>query len=56
MRIANGGVAAGQGNRDTPLRIDTVYDEGRAVLKLIVSGDVAATAHILKLVQLYLEP
>lgn len=56
MRITNGIVAMGQSNRDARLRIDTAYDEGRAVLKIILSGDVEASVHILKLIQLYLEP
>ena len=42
----------GEGTR---LRIDTVYDEERASLKVILLGDVETTAELLKLVNVMLE-
>jgi excisionase family DNA binding protein len=40
---------------DQPLRIDTIYDEERARLKLILTGGLAATASLLKFVELLLK-
>lgn len=40
---------------DQPLRIDTIYDEERARLKLIVTGGLATTASLLKFVELLLK-
>lgn len=34
---------------DTPLRVDTVYDEARARLKVIVTGSLSTTTGVLKL-------
>jgi hypothetical protein len=39
-----------------PLRVESIHDEGRARLKVIVSGDVDATNCPLQLIELYLEP
>lgn len=39
---------------DARLRIDTIYDEERARLKVIVTGSVATTASLLKFVELLL--
>jgi excisionase family DNA binding protein len=58
-RITNGlmGTARSrpQGDRHA-LRVECIYNEGRARLKIIVSGDLDATTYLLKLVELYLEP
>jgi excisionase family DNA binding protein len=35
---------------DTPARIDTIYDEERARLKIIVSGSVETTTHLLAMI------
>jgi excisionase family DNA binding protein len=40
---------------DQPLRIDAIYDEERARLKLIVTGGLATTASLLKFVELLLK-
>jgi excisionase family DNA binding protein len=40
---------------DQPLRIDTIYDEERARLKLILTGGLATTASLLKFVELLLK-
>lgn len=56
MRVVNGVGGAIKGrdrNTDTPLRIDTVYDEVRARLKVIITGSLATTNHLLQLVALY---
>jgi excisionase family DNA binding protein len=38
------------------LRAETVYDEDRAVLKVIILGDLAATAELLRLINLVATP
>ena len=38
------------------LRAETVYDEDRAVLKVIILGDLAATAELLRLINLMATP
>lgn len=50
--------AAAQSRRDTPhpLRIQTVYDEERARMKIVILGGAAATADLLQLVDAALEP
>jgi excisionase family DNA binding protein len=58
MRIADGLVAAANMNARTGterLRLDTVYDEARAHLKLVITGDLAPVSAILELVGQYLE-
>lgn len=52
MRVANGigGAIKGRDSTaDTPLRVDTVYDEARARLKIIITGSLATTAALLQL-------
>lgn len=57
-RVTNGllgasntrGAAAGG-----PVRVDSIYDQHRARLKLIITGSVPTTVGLLQLVQLYLE-
>lgn len=39
---------------DQPLRIDTIYDEERARLKVIVTGGLLTTASLLKFVEMLL--
>ena len=41
---------------DQPLRIDTIYDEERARLKLIITGGITTTASMLKFVEMLLRP
>jgi excisionase family DNA binding protein len=40
---------------DDPLRVDTIYDQERARLKVIVSGSTATTASLLKFIAAYLD-
>jgi len=40
---------------DQPLRIDTIYDESRARLKLILTGGIATVTGLLRLAAVYLE-
>jgi excisionase family DNA binding protein len=58
-RMTNGLVGAadsrGRGEASQPLRVDTVYDETRGRLKIIVTGSVPTTAWLLQLITLYLE-
>jgi excisionase family DNA binding protein len=56
MRVMNGVGGAVKGRdkmSDTPLRVDTVYDETRARLKIIVTGSLATTVGLLKLLEAY---
>lgn len=56
QRVMNGVGGAIQGrdkSTDTPLRVDTVYDEARARLKLIVTGSLATTQTLLGLIAVY---
>jgi excisionase family DNA binding protein len=56
IRLSNALVAAANSNRahgEPPLRVETIYDEERAVLKVILIGGAEATAHMLRLVQLH---
>lgn len=58
MRIANGLVAATNMNArtgDSRLRLDTVYDEERARLKLVITGDLAPVTALLEMVAHYTE-
>jgi excisionase family DNA binding protein len=50
-RITNTLMASANGRHEgQPLRIDTIYDEERGRLKVIVSGSVATTVGMLKLI------
>ncbi len=56
IRLTNTLVAAANSNRQSnepPLRVETIYDEERAALKVILIGGSETTAHMLRLVQLY---
>jgi excisionase family DNA binding protein len=56
QRVVNGVGGAIKGrdrSTDTPLRVDTVYDEVRARLKVIITGSVATTTYLLQLVALH---
>jgi excisionase family DNA binding protein len=58
MRITDGLIAAANMNARTGserLRIDTAYDETRARLKLIITGDLAPVRAMIELVAQYLE-
>ena len=48
--------AAGRRDGDDPLRIETVYDEERAHLKIIVLGGLSSSGELLKLVGVLIEP
>ncbi len=52
QRVTTTLTAALKGPRDgdTPARIDTIYDEERARLKIIVSGSVETTTHLLAMI------
>jgi excisionase family DNA binding protein len=54
MRVVNGVGGAIKGRdkiSDTPLRVDTIYDETRARLKIIITGSLPTTVGLLKLVE-----
>ena len=40
---------------DDPLRVDTIYDQERARLKVILSGSIGTTASLLKFITAYLD-
>jgi len=46
---------AGDDPEREPVRLDSIYDEERARLKLIISGDVESTAGLLKIINTLLE-
>jgi excisionase family DNA binding protein len=57
-RVANGVGGALKGrdkSSNTPLRIDTLYDESRARLKLIVTGSLATVIALLRLIEAHEE-
>jgi excisionase family DNA binding protein len=56
-RITNGllGAANGRSEREQPLRVESIYNEVRAHLKVIVTGSVASTVGMLQLLNAYLE-
>jgi len=47
--------AKSRGDGDQRLRVDTLYDEERASLKVIVTGGVATTASLLKFIDVLLQ-
>ena len=49
------GAANGREQRDAPLRIESIYNEVRARLKVILVGDLDATAGLLRLIQAVVE-
>jgi excisionase family DNA binding protein len=56
IRVMNGLGGAIKGrdkHSDTPLRLDTVYDETRARLKVIATGSLATTIGLMRLVETY---
>jgi hypothetical protein len=57
MRISNGIVAVSNSRDETagPTRVQTVYDETRGRLKIIVTGGLATVVGLLQLIGLYLE-
>lgn len=57
MRITNGIVAVSNSHDESsgPTRVQTVYDESRGRLKIIVTGGLATVVGLLQLVGLYLE-
>jgi len=58
LRVMNGMGGAIKGrdrHSDTPLRVDTVYDEVRARLKIIITGSLSTTVGLMKLAELYAE-
>lgn len=56
-RVTNALMAAAKGRSedDGPLRIDTIYDQERSRLKVILIGSIAATAPLLKFINALLE-
>jgi excisionase family DNA binding protein len=42
-------------NSGIPMRVDTVYDETRARLKIIVTGSLSTTSGLLRMIQAYTE-
>jgi excisionase family DNA binding protein len=55
-RVSNGLLAATNGRGDGgPVRVDSIYDEARARLKVIVTGGIPTTVGLLQLVNVYLE-
>jgi excisionase family DNA binding protein len=58
MRVMTGVGGAIKGRdkvTDTPLRVDTVYDETRARLKVIITGSLTTTVGLMKLLEAYIE-
>ncbi len=54
VMIGVGGAIRGRDKgSDTPLRVDTVYDEARARLKVIITGSLPTTVGLLKLLEAY---
>jgi excisionase family DNA binding protein len=56
-RVTNALMAATQGRPegDEPVRIDTIYDQERARLKVILTGSIATTASLLRFMTAYLK-
>jgi excisionase family DNA binding protein len=56
-RVTNALMAAAKGRPadDEPLRVDTIYDQERARLKVILTGGIATTASLLKFMNAYLK-
>ena len=56
-RIGNGllGAANGRGQQEQPLRVETIYNEARAHLKVIVTGSVSGTVGLFQLMTAYPE-
>jgi excisionase family DNA binding protein len=56
-RITNSLMAATNGRRDdnAPVRVDSIYDETRARLKIIINGSIQSTIGLLQLVNLYVD-
>jgi excisionase family DNA binding protein len=56
-RATNGllGAAKSHGQREQPLRVETIYNEERARLKVIITGSVPTTVGLLQLMTLYLD-
>jgi len=56
-RITNGllGAAKNHDRQDQPLRVESIYNEVRAHLKVIVTGSVSTTIGMLQLMTAYLE-
>jgi excisionase family DNA binding protein len=55
-RLSNGLLAAAKNpNRDQSLHIETIYNEVRGHLKIIVTGSLATTGGFLQLINVYLE-
>ena len=54
-RVTNGIMSAVKGRdaREEPLCVDTIYDEERERLKVIVTGSISTTASLLKLIAVY---
>lgn len=55
IRISNGlvGAANGRGREDGPLRVETVYEQERGRLKIIVTGALAAVVSLMQLIDVY---
>ncbi|MES2625703.1 MAG: helix-turn-helix domain-containing protein [Pseudomonadota bacterium] len=56
-RITNALMAVTNGPKDdtTPLRVDSIYDETNARLKIIVTGSIETTIGLLHIINLYAE-
>ena len=49
------GAAKGPRNDGSPLRVETIYDAERAVMKIVVIGSLAAAANLFRLLDVILE-
>lgn len=47
--------AKGRPEGDHPLRVDTIYDQERARLKVILSGGIVTTTSLLEFITAYLD-
>jgi excisionase family DNA binding protein len=56
QRVMNGVGGAIKGrdrDSDTPLRVDTIYDETRARLKIIINGSLKTSSALMRLIEAY---
>ena len=58
IRISNGlvGAANGRSPEDGPLRVETVYEQERGRLKIIVTGALAPVVLLMQLIDMYQQP
>jgi excisionase family DNA binding protein len=57
IRLANGlvGIAKNRGHEDQALRLETIYDDRRGRLKIILNGSIATVGSFLTVISAYLD-